>query len=161
MNLRVPVIDAEQRPSPVLPGSADGRAMKLCNEAITVFNAKLDAETDKDEYIGTVIDGASWYCEIVSAVDEGLRAANKFTIRIPAAADFGGKAYTNPMAYAEADDVSELFTLANGDIIVRGAVTAEGLRPKDIHDRYEAFTILGVTDNRRAPNAPHWKVVGS
>ena len=134
--------------------------MKLCNEAITVFNSRLDTETDKDVYVGTVITGASWFCEIVSTVDNGLKAANRFTIRIPVDADFSDKTYVTPQEYAVAADVSNLFTLANGDIVVRGAVSDENHRPKDLHDQYEAFTILGVTDNRRA-KGPHWKVVGS
>ena len=135
--------------------------MNLCNETITVFNPKLNVTTDKDEYHGTVISGVSWFCEIVSTVNEGLKAANKFTIRIPEDADFGGKAYADPLGYAGAEDVSGLFTLRNGDIVARGAVTETGLRPAELHNNYEAFTILGVTDNRRAPNAPHWKVVGA
>lgn len=135
--------------------------MRLANETITVFNAKLDTETDLDVYNATVIKGVSWYCEIVSAVDEGLKAANKFIVRIPLDADFNNKSYASPLEYADAKDVSGLFTLANGDIIVKGAVTGTGLKPKDLHDGYEAFTILGVTDNRRAPREPHWKVVGS
>lgn len=135
--------------------------MNLCNETITVFNAKLNTTTDNDDYNGTVITGVSWFCEIVSTVNEGLKAANKFTIRIPENADFGGKAFASPLDYAAAEDVSGLFTLRNGDIIVRGAVTATGLRPATLHKDYEAFTILGVTDNRRAPHAPHWKVVGA
>ena len=135
--------------------------MKLCDETITVFNSRLNAETGNDDYVGTVITGVSWYCEIVSTVDEGLKAANKFTIRIPADADFGGKAYASPLDYANAEDVSGLFTLKNGDIIVRGAVTATGLRPATLHKNYEAFTVLGVTDNRRARHEPHWKVVGA
>lgn len=136
--------------------------MKLCVDTITVFNAKHDPVTDKDEYRSTVIDGVSWFCEIVSNTETtGLRAANRFTIRIPDTADFGGKSYADPIDYASAEDVSSLFTLAHGDIVVHGAVTDPGLRPAQIQKLYEAFTILGVTDNRRAPNAPHWKVVGS
>lgn len=136
--------------------------MNLCNDTITVFNARLNPDTDSDEYIATVISGVSWFCENVSSVDSsGLKAANKFTIRIPVTADFGGKTYKAPLDYANAADVSGLFTLRNGDIVVRGAVTAQGLRPAVLHKNYEAFTILGVTDNRRAPNAPHWKVVGA
>ena len=135
--------------------------MKLCDETITVFNSRLNTTTDNDDYIGTVITGVSWFCEIVSTVDEGLKAANKFTIRIPTSADFGGKAYASPLDYAAAEDVSGLFTLKNGDIIVRGAVTATGLRPAALHKNYEAFTVLGVTDDRRARHEPHWKVVGA
>lgn len=135
--------------------------MNLCNETITVFNVRLDPETGYDRYIGSVIAGVSWFCEIVSAVDKGLKAANKFTIRIPENANFGEKQYCHPLDYAGAEDVSRLFTLKNGDIVVRGAVTESGLKPADLHKNYEAFTILGVTDNRRTQNAPHWKVVGT
>ena len=135
--------------------------MKLCNAPITVFNSRMDGENGYDKYYPTVIRGVSWYSEIVSTVDKsGLMAANKFTIRIPQNADFSGKSYIEPKEYGRADDVNGIFTLGQGDTVVLGAVTGENLKPQDLHKQYEAFTILGVTDNRRAPNAPHWKVVG-
>ena len=134
--------------------------MRLCNETITVFNAKLDPETGYDRYHGTVIAGVSWFCKILSAVDKGLKAANEFSIRIPQNADFGGKAYLPPLDYANTEDISKVFTLRNGDIIVRGAVTEESPKPAELHKNYEALTIMGVTDNRRA-RAPHWKVIGT
>ena len=161
MNLRIPVIDADN-PQPIIPETVNrGRWMQLCNETITVFNAKLNSETGYDEYHGSVIEGVSWFCEIVSTVDQGLKAANKFTIRIPQYADFGGKTYVSPLDYANAEDVSDIFTLKNGDILVRGAVTGSNHKPSDLHKFHEAFTVLGVTDNRRAPKAPHWKVIGA
>ncbi len=136
--------------------------MRLCNDSITVFNARYDPALDRDVYVVTVIAGVSWYDEIASTVDQsGLRAADRYTIRIPVDADFGGKAYVDPVGYTSADP-SVTFTLRNGDIIVRGAVSA-GVdpRPADLQKAYtETATILGVTDNRRAPHAPHWKVVG-
>ena len=136
--------------------------MQLCNETITVFNARFDAENDKDIYIPTVIIGASWYCEIASTVDSsGLRAADKYTIRIPVNADFGGKVYVDPINYASADPNS-VFTLKNGDIIVKGDASGiDDPRPAVLQTMFsELVTVLGVTDDRRAPNAPHWKVVG-
>ena len=130
--------------------------MKLCNETITIFNAHMDGEKGYDKYYPTVIQNVSWYSEIVSNVDKsGLMAANKFTIRIPTDADFGGKTYVKSNEYSEAQDVSGMFTLKHGDIVVRGLVEGEDLKPKDLLTRYEAFTILDFTDNRRAPNAPH------
>ena len=76
-------------------------------------------------------------------------------------ADFSGKAYADPIAYAGGDP-NYLFTLKNGDIIVRGAVDEQGLRPADLKKKYpEIVTILGVTDNTRAPHSKHWKVVGA
>lgn len=138
--------------------------MKLSNETITIFNAKLDTVNDLDVYTPTVIHGASWFCEIASNVDSsGLKAADKFTIRIPADANFGGKSYVDPVTYANTGDPAKQFTLKNGDIIVKGdASGATDPRPGALQKAYtDCITILGVTDNRRAPNAKHWKVVGA
>ena len=135
--------------------------MRLCNETVTVFNKRLDPETGAYVYLPTVITGASWYCEIASAVDTtGLHAADRFIVRIPADADFGGKEYMEAVDYKNSEEVEGLFTLAQGDVIVKAAVE-ESLPLAQLHERYsECCTILGVTDNRRAPNAPHFKVVG-
>ena len=134
--------------------------MRECVETITVFNARLDSDTGYDIYVPTIIRGVSWYCQIASSVDSsGLKAANMFTIRIPMDADFSGKAYVQPAAYAGGDPNS-VFTLKQGDIIVHGKET-EITTPAGLKDKYgEIVTILGVTDNSRRPNAKHWKVVG-
>lgn len=138
--------------------------MRLCDETITVFNARFDSENDKDTYAPTVIVGASWFCEIASNVDSsGLKAADKFTVRIPSDADFGEKTYMDPVSYAASGDPSKNFTLQSGDIIVKGdASLAVDPRPATLKKAYtDCITILGVTDNRRAPNGKHWKVVGA
>ena len=135
--------------------------MRLCNETITVFNPRLDKDKDCDVYCGTVIQGVSWYCEIASNVDSsGLKAANKYTIRIPQNADFGGKAYVDPIIFSSSDP-DTTFTLKSGDIIVKGAVSVDDPRPATLKKVCaEVVTVLGVTDDRRTPKAPHWKVVG-
>lgn len=135
--------------------------MKECNETITVFNARIDDDRGYDTYIPTIIRGVSWFCEIASTVDSsGLKAANKFTIRIPVDADFSGKAYAAPAAYAGGDPNS-VFTLNQGDIIVHGEETAANT-PAKLKEKYgEIVTILGVTDSSKRPNAKHWKVVGA
>ena len=135
--------------------------MKLCNDTITVVNKKWDAEAGYDVYYPTVISGVSWYGEIVSNVgDKGLNAANRFTVRIPADADFGGKTYVDPITYENTGNVTEVFTLSNGDRMVKGVIETV-TKPADLdNSHYDCMTILGVTDNRRAPNAPHFKVVG-
>lgn len=132
--------------------------MNLCDETITVFNARDDP--DRDVCVPTLICGVSWFCEIASTVDEGLQAANRYIIRIPVDADFGGKRYVEPADWPTA---LEAFTLQNGDIIVKGdATSVQNPRPATIKTLFpEMVTILGVTDNRRAPEAPHWKIVGS
>ena len=136
--------------------------MRLCNDTITVFNRKLDVENGWDVYIPTVISGVSWYGAVVTNVgDKGLNAAHQYTLRIPVDADFGGKTYVDPKTYKGETIVAGLFTFENGDKIVKGQVD-ETLTPAQLEETYhDCITILGVTDNRRAPNAPHFKVVGS
>ena len=137
--------------------------MKLCNDTITIFNRRLDDEEGYELYYPTVINGVSWYYSVSTSVDNGgLHAADRFTVRIPMDADSGGKQYIDPVAYKSASSVDEVFTIANGDVIVKAAIAAAPLTPKEIFESYhEACTVVGVTDNRRAPNAPHWRVVGS
>ena len=139
--------------------------MKLCNDTITVFNARVDPEEGGNVWEPTVITGAGWYLTDASTVDAskgGLVAASKATIRIPAEADSGGRAYADPVSYANAEDVSELWTLKSGDIVVKAAVTGADWTPAKLKTVYaDCAVILGVTDNRRAPRAPHWKVTAT
>lgn len=139
--------------------------MKLCNDTITVFNARVDPDAGGNVWTPTTITGASWYMTDASTVDAakgGLVAANKATIRIPEDANAGGKAYADPIAYRDAEDVSGLWTLQNGDIIVKGSATGADWTPARLKKAYaECVTVLSVTDNRRAPNAPHWRITGA
>ena len=137
--------------------------MKLCGDTITVFNRRIDEETGYDVYIPVVIRNVSWYSTIATSIDtNGLHAADQFIIRIPVDADFGGRSYLDPITYKNAADVSGLFTLSQGDVVVKAAITTAPAKIADVVKAYsQCCTILGVTDNRRAPNAPHWKVVGS
>lgn len=137
--------------------------MRLCNDTLTIYNARHDIPSDSTVYIRTVIKGASWYGSTKSTVDSsGLKAANQYTIRIPADADMGGKSYVDPIVYAKADNVDTLFTLTEGDFIVHDEAEEILPRPAALHQAHsEVATILAITDNRRAPKAPHWKVVGA
>ena len=140
--------------------------MKLCNDVITVFNARVDPATGGNVWTATVIDGVSWYMTDASTVDAskgGLVAANKATIRIPVEAKAPGKVYTDPISYKGADSVAGLWTLQQGDIIVRGDGSAtQSPTPAALKKAFaDCVTVLSVTDNQRAPNAPHWRVTGT
>ena len=139
--------------------------MKLCNDTITVFNARVDPETGGNVWVPTVIAGAGWYMTDASTVvasKGGLVAANRATIRIPVEANTGGKAYADPVSYASAGDVSGLWTLKGGDIVVRAAVEGSDWTPARLKAAYaECVTVLAVTDNRRGPRAAHWRVTGT
>ena len=140
--------------------------MKLCNDVITVFNARIDPSTGGNVWTPTVITGVSWYMTDASTVDAskgGLVAANKATIRIPTDANAAGKTWTDPVSYKAAESVTGLWTLQQGDVIVKGDASAEqNPTPAKLKKAYaDCVTVLGVTDNRRAPNAPHWKVTAT
>lgn len=139
--------------------------MKLCNDTITVFNARVDPDVGGNVWIPTVIAGAGWYLTDASTVDAskgGLVAANKATIRIPVDADTGGKAYADSVSYANAEDVSGLWTLKGGDIVVKAAVEGSDWTPARLKAAYaECVTVLAVTDNRRAPNGKHWRITAT
>lgn len=135
--------------------------MQLCDKTITVFNARFNPEMDKDEYLGTVISGVSWFCAIESTVDDGLKAANKFTVRVPVDADFSGKVYAPPKIFQKVENTSDFFTLQNGDMVVLGAAPTDGMTPTVLKKDYESFVILGVTDSSKSPRGAHWKVVGA
>ena len=139
--------------------------MKLCNDTITVFNARVDPDVGGNVWIPTVITGAGWYLTDASTVDAskgGLVAANKATIRIPENANTGEKVYADPVSYASAEDVSGLWTLKGGDIVVKAAVEGGDWTPARLKAAYaDCVTVLGVTDNRRAPNGKHWRITGT
>ena len=136
--------------------------MNLATETITVFNRAHDPETDSDVWAGTVIHNVSWYCHVRDTVtDRGLKAANEYTIRIPLeAVAENNRTYVFPNEYNTANDASHFWTVAPGDVIVKGKAETVGQTPVTLKHAYKMCTVLGVTDNRRAPNAPHLRIVG-
>lgn len=130
--------------------------MRLANEIITVINRRYDSGTGYDVYKAKIISGVSWYSTTaVNANVNGLNAADAYIIRFPQNTLSG---YVEPIDYAES---GEGWTLKNGDILVKGSISGE-ITPSVIQkSHFEYVTIKGITDNRRAPNAPHIKVTGT
>ena len=136
--------------------------MRLCNDTITVVNAAYDNTLDIDVYNATILEGCSWFLRDNAAVDHsGLKNASTVVVRIPADNPKAGQ-YVDPKTYAGLSDKSGHWTLAAGDAIVKAAVSASDLRPAVLAAVFpDVITVLSVTDNRRALNAPHWKVTGA
>lgn len=138
--------------------------MKQCDETVTVLNRKYDSMTGRDVWTPTVIRGVSWHSDIKAAVTQsGLKDAKTATIRIPLSADTSGRTYIPPAEYKAAEDASGAYTLARGDVLVRGVVPDSlTLTPAEVQSAYEdSITIIGVTDNTRRPHGAHRKVVGT
>ena len=140
--------------------------MQQAVETITVINRKFNPTTGLDEWNPTIITGASWYGkQIASVTQAGLKSADTASVRIPVDADTQGRTYMTPKEYKAAESVSEAYTLAHGDLIVRGVVTAEpgqSLTPAAVTEAHdETYTIISTPDNTRRPHGAHWKVVGA
>lgn len=136
--------------------------MRLCEETITVFNARPDGDTGSVRYVPTVIAGCSWRRRQRETVDAkgGLVCADECVVRIPVDADFGGKRYADPVAWRQGS-AEGYFTIQGGDALVRGSVEGSDWTPARLKAAFaDCMIALGVTDNRRAPNGAHWKVVG-
>ena len=142
--------------------TAGWNTMRLCNDTITVINAAYDEANDKDVYLATVLQDCSWFLRDNAAVERsGLKNASTVVVRIPADNPKSGE-YVDPKTYAGLSDKSGHWTLQAGDVVVKAAVTGSELSPKSVAAAFsDTVTILSVTDNRRAPNAPHWKVTGA
>jgi hypothetical protein len=136
--------------------------MKECTETITVLNRKHNSDTGLDDWNLTVIQGVSWFSKLASSVTQsGLKTAKTVIVRIPVDADTNDAAYMTPSAYKSAESVSGAFTLADGDIIVRAALTGTPT-PAEVQAAHDdCFTIISATDNTRRPHGAHWKVVGA
>ena len=137
--------------------------MRLCGETVTVFNARLDGDTGRYVYMPTVIAGCGWHRGQRMSLDAkgGLAAAEETVVRIPVDADFGGRRYADPISWQQSDG-TDRFTLKGGDLVARGAWTGGDWTPARLKAACpECFTVLGVTDNSRAPRGAHWKLVGA
>ena len=135
--------------------------MRNCGETITLFNARRDGSTGGFMYVPTVIAGCSWHRGHRLEIDPegGLTAVDEVTVRIPLDADFGGKAYVDPVTWRAG---GEGFTIQGGDIAVKERVAGGDWTPAGLKAAFdECFTVLGVTDNRSAPNGAHWRITGA
>lgn len=138
--------------------------MKLCAQRMTIFNSKINLETGDTELYPSVLSCVSWFDEAAASVDPstGLKAASKIVVRISEDTDFGGKQFIHSKSYPDADPDS-FFTLDAGTLMVLDAQeTQAGFTLRELEKKYgRVVTVLAVTDNRRAPRARHWKVVGT
>ena len=133
--------------------------MKMCDETITIFNRRNDEETGNNVYYPTTLSGAGWYATQAETIDPhgGIVTADRTVIRIPEALTAN---YVSPIAYKASPEGK--WTLEGGTVIIKGEATGESWTPATLYQAFaDCMTVMGVTDNRKAPNAPHFKVVGA
>ena len=128
--------------------------MRLCNDGMTLCNARVDPASGDTAYCATVIRGVGWHVSRGTSPDArgGSAVRRRAVVRVPMEADADGKRYVSPEAYRQAADVSGLYTLACDDRIAPGAV--------DAPTGGAVLALTEIVDNRSAPRAPHWRLVG-
>lgn len=103
--------------------------MLACNEAVTLVRHIKTASGDR--YETEVIHGVSWFSKIgMNPANSGESPAEHHIVRIPAAV------------------VPEVLP-HRGDTMVRGELTVEVTRLRDIPERMDSFLITRIGDNRR------------
>ena len=136
--------------------------MQLCRDTITLYNGRYEPRLDREVWRLTLIEGVSWYQTSGAAQRKTqLSPQDTLFLRIPIDARTKGKIYVDPLEYKRLADPTDTYTLNEGDIVVHGIADVDILSPAEAHRLYPgAVTILSVRDNRRAPNAPHFLVLG-
>lgn len=123
--------------------------MMYTNADCTVYNRWLDKEKRRDTWVRTQIHGVFWDSSHAHRHgDKGDISASSVTVCIPA--DACEKPYKPPKEYAS--DPSGAYTLAPGDLIIRGMIDEDigtDTTVAALLQKYDdAYTILSCEDNR-------------
>ena len=132
----------------------------LTNADITIYNHKYNKNTRLDDWIRTVIRGVHFYEDNkVSVGDKGLNSAKLCKIRIPENAECK-RSYIPEDEYFAAADVSQYWTLQDGDIVVRGVCNIEIEKPADLKNRHVKYYKINSWSDNRFGGQPHWRIGG-
>ena len=116
--------------------------MHHADKTVTIYQKQWDAERGVDTYLGTILDGVSFFSKTATAVStDGLTAANEATMRIPS------------------DIYPADLLIKNGDIVCEGALQTNPENRLEIDKLCsQVFAVVGVTLNTSG-REPHVKVV--
>lgn len=123
--------------------------MMYTNADCTVYNRHLDQEKRRDTWTRTQIHGVFWNSvHAQQHSSKGDISDSSVTVYIPA--DACDKPYRPPKDYAS--DPSGAYTLAPGDLIIRGLIAEDmddNTTVSALLQKYDdAYTILSCKDNR-------------
>ena len=134
----------------------------MFEDEVTIFNKKYDETTRDYIYTRTYLVGVNLdLSKAANVIKSGLENANIGTLIIPEDVDSDNKIFTKPKEYKKAEDISTLWTLQPGDIIVAGIIdyiikennTITNL--KNVYD--DVYEIVSV-DTKLKGGLPHWEV---
>ena len=124
----------------------------ITNASVTIYNKVYDREEGSNKYYRTILKGVNWQ-DVTKVVAE---------VYVPFLVDTR-KRYRSPVNFASAQDKNDFFTFAPEDIVVRGEITDELIKQKDVEhlkDKYGNVRIIAIveTNDNGSPALQHWKV---
>lgn len=132
----------------------------ITNADITLYNHKMNKNTHFDDWQRTVIRGVHFYEDNkISVGDKGLNSAKLCKIRIPEDAECE-RNYIQEDEYFAAADVSQYWTLQDGDIVVRGVCNIEIEKPADLKNQHVKYYKINSWSDNRFGGQPHWRIGG-
>ena len=126
----------------------------LTNADITLYHACADPEQKRKIYRRTVIHGVHWFTNQRTTVNDGLKSADEYRIRIPQEACAG---YLPPYQYRSSPEGH--WTIENGDLFVRGVCELDIEKASDLALLHPG-KVLSWSDNRRGVT-PHIRIGGA
>lgn len=135
----------------------------ITNASITIYNKVYDREEGNNKYYRTILKGVNWQdVTKVLPSDSGVISADVAEVYVPFLVDTR-KRYRSPVNFASAQDKNDFFMFAPEDIVVRGEITDEITKQKDVEhlkDKYGNVRVIAVveTNDNGSPALQHWKV---
>lgn len=135
----------------------------ITNASVTIYNKVYDREEGSNKYYRTILKGVNWQdVTKVLPSDSGVISADVAEVYVPFLVDTR-KRYRSPVNFSSAQDKNDFFTFAPEDIVVRGEITDELIKQKDVEhlkDKYGNVRIIAIveTNDNGSPALQHWKV---
>lgn len=135
----------------------------ITNASVTIYNKVYDRDEGSNKYYRTVLKGVNWQdATKVLPSDTGVVSADVAEVYIPFLIDTEKK-YCSPVNFNSEQEKDKSFTLAPEDIIVKGVVTDELTKWKDVEhlkNKYGSVRVIAVieTNDNGSPTMQHWKV---
>lgn len=135
----------------------------ITNASVTIYNKVYDRDEGSNKYYRTILKGVNWQdVTKVLPSDSGVISADVAEVYVPFLVDTR-KRYRSPVNFASAQDKNDFFTFAPEDIVVRGEITDELIKQKDVEhlkDKYGNVRIIAIveTNDNGSPALQHWKV---
>ncbi|MDL2276381.1 hypothetical protein LJC02_01885 [Breznakia sp. OttesenSCG-928-G09] len=111
---------------------------------VTIFNKKYDKATREDMLIRTVLEHKRIRWESSDALTingQGVTVADQTTVYIPLSLE----GYVSPKEYQSLEDISNKWTIQNGDIVIKGEVL-ENLSHSELEKKYDEVRVVQSVD---------------